>query len=77
MRVAKWGESLAIRLPADLVEALRLKEGDDIQIQVVGAGTFEIQRLASPAASLSQLRKFRGRLPEDFTFDRLEAHEHR
>lgn len=77
MRVAKWGESLAIRLPADLIEALKLKEGDDIEIQVVGERTLEIQRPSSSTALLSQLRKFRGRLPDDFTFDRLEAHEHR
>ena len=30
MQVAKWGNSLAIRLPSALVEALNLKAGDDI-----------------------------------------------
>ncbi len=34
MQVAKWGNSLAVRLPAAVVEALKLKEGDDIEIQV-------------------------------------------
>ncbi len=29
MQVSKWGNSLAIRLPAAVVEALKLKEGDD------------------------------------------------
>jgi antitoxin MazE len=32
MQVAKWGDSLAIRLPAAVVEALKLKEGDDVEI---------------------------------------------
>jgi antitoxin MazE len=29
MQVAKWGNSLALRLPAAIVEALSLKEGDE------------------------------------------------
>lgn len=75
MQVAKWGNSLAVRLPVAVVEVLRLKEGDDIEIHVEGERAFAIKR--SPAASelLASLRKFRGRLPADFKFDRLEAHE--
>jgi antitoxin MazE len=37
MQVAKWGNSLAVRLPAAVVEVLGLKEGDDIEIQVAGS----------------------------------------
>ncbi|MDR1990221.1 MAG: AbrB/MazE/SpoVT family DNA-binding domain-containing protein, partial [Acidobacteriaceae bacterium] len=32
VQVAKWGNSLAVRLPAALVDALDLREGDDIEI---------------------------------------------
>ncbi len=77
MQVAKWGNSLAVRLPAVVVEALNLREGDDIEIQVAGERAFDVKRSASPRELLSHLRKFRGRLPDDFKFDRLEAHEHR
>ena len=35
MQVAKWGNSLAIRLPAAVVAALQLKEGDEIELHVV------------------------------------------
>jgi len=75
MQVAKWGNSLAVRLPAAVVQALRLKEGDEIEIQVAGARAFEIKKRPSARELLAQLRKFRGRLPEDFKFDRLEANE--
>ena len=75
MQVAKWGNSLAVRLPAAVVEALMLKEGDDIEIHVVGARVFELARRPSPRQLLERLRKFRGRLPAEFRFDRLEAHE--
>ena len=44
MQVAKWGNSLAVRLPASVVAALGLKEGDDIEIHVAGARTFGVAR---------------------------------
>ena len=76
MQVAKWGNSLAIRLPAVVVEALTLREGDEIEIHVVGTRSFEIKKRPERRELLAQLRKFRGRLPADFKFDRLEANEH-
>ncbi len=77
MQVAKWGNSLAVRLPAAVVEALKLKEGDEIEIEVAGARTFEVKKRASARELLARLRRFRGRLPADFKFDRLEVHERR
>jgi antitoxin MazE len=75
MQVAKWGNSLAVRLPAAVVEALTLKEGDEIEIHVAGARAFEVTKRPEARELLARLRKFRGRLPADFKFDRLEAHE--
>jgi antitoxin MazE len=75
MQVSKWGNSLAIRLPAAVVEALGLKEGDSIEIYAAGTRTFEINRAPGVRDLLARLRKFRGRLPKDFKFDRLEANE--
>jgi antitoxin MazE len=73
MQVAKWGNSLAVRLPAAVVEALRLKEGDDIEIHVAGPREFGVARKPSRQDFLNQLRAYRGRLPPDFKFDREEA----
>jgi len=73
MQVAKWGNSLAIRLPAAVVEALKLKEGDDVEIHVAGARDFSVSRKPGRAELLKRLRAFRGRLPPDFKFDREEA----
>lgn len=75
MQVSKWGNSLAVRLPASVVEVLDLKEGDDIEIHVVEARTLEIKKTPGALELLACLRKYRGRLPADFKFDRLEAHE--
>lgn len=75
MQIAKWGNSLAVRLPAAVVQALDLKEGEEVELHVVGERTLEVSRKASPADLLARLRRLRGRLPADFHFDRLEAHE--
>lgn len=73
MQVSKWGNSLAVRLPAAVVEALELKEGDDIEIRVAGAREFMVSRTPDRQALVERLRAFRGRLPADFHFDRDEA----
>jgi antitoxin MazE len=73
MRVSRWGNSLAIRLPASVVEALDLKEGDDIQVRIARTGTFEVERTPSREEWLKRLRRFRGVIPADFKFDRDEA----
>ena len=75
MQVAKWGNSLAVRLPSAVVEALELKPGDSIEIHVAGERALEVSRAPSRADLLARLRKYRGRLPSGFRFDRLEAHE--
>lgn len=75
MQVSKWGNSLAIRLPSAVVEALDLKEGDDVEIHAAGKRAFHIERKPGTRQLLARLRKFRGRLPADFRFDRLEANE--
>jgi antitoxin MazE len=73
VQVAKWGNSLAIRLPAAVVEALRLKEGDEIDIHVADEREFAVARKPSRQDFLNRLRAYRGRLPRDFRFDREEA----
>ncbi len=77
MQIAKWGNSLAIRLPAAVVEALGLREGDDVTVHAVGKRVLEIEKTPSAETLLARLRKYRGRLPKDFKFDRLEANERR
>ena len=73
MQVAKWGNSLAVRLPAAVVEALELKEGDQIEIRVAGSAAFEVSRDRSRERALARLRHLRRPLPPGFVFDRDEA----
>jgi antitoxin MazE len=73
MQVSKWGNSLAVRLPAGIVEALDLREGDEIEIRIVGDRTFEVRRDQKKQLALSRLRKLRRPLPAGFVFDREEV----
>ncbi|WP_308368437.1 MULTISPECIES: AbrB/MazE/SpoVT family DNA-binding domain-containing protein [unclassified Microbulbifer] len=73
MQVSKWGNSLAIRLPASVVEALELHEGDDIEVVIAEKRVFEIRKKPNRRELLARLHKFRGKLPPDFIFDREEA----
>lgn len=73
MQVAKWGNSLAVRLPVAVVEELGLKEGDDIQITVKAKDQMEVEKKRGVEDMLETLNKFSGRVPLDFKFDREEA----
>ncbi|MGP1396420.1 MAG: AbrB/MazE/SpoVT family DNA-binding domain-containing protein [Inquilinaceae bacterium] len=70
MKVVRWGNSLAVCLPAAIVKALDLKEGDDVRVVVAKADTLKIQTRQESAALLATLRKYRGWLLADFVFDR-------
>jgi antitoxin MazE len=77
MQVSKWGNSLAIRLPATVVEALDLKEGDDIEVTIAGKRKFDIARDQRKQEALARIRKRARPLPPGWKFDRLEANARR
>jgi antitoxin MazE len=73
MQVSKWGNSLAIRLPATVVEALKLKEGDEVEVHVVGERDFDIARDRTRERALKRIQALRKDLPTDWKFDREDA----
>lgn len=73
MQVAKWGNSLAVRLPVAVIEELGLKEGDDIQITVKAKNKMEIEKKRGVNDMLDTLTKYSGRVPLDFKFDPDDA----
>lgn len=74
MQVARWGNSLAVRLPADLVRELGLKEGDQIDLMKAD-GAVHVRRLPRADEILDGLRRFRGKLPAAGRLSRDDAHE--
>lgn len=73
MRVSKWGNSLAVRIPDSVADAMDLKEGDEVELKPSGSASFEVVRKRDRQAILKELHKFHGLLPADFKFDREEA----
>jgi antitoxin MazE len=75
MKVSRWGNSLAVRLPSAVAEALDLKEGDEIKLSVLDERELGVTRKPRKEELLERLRAYRGWLPADFKFDRDEANE--
>ena len=73
MRVAKWGNSLAIRIPAEVADALELKEGDEVEVRVAGSRSFDVDRDRRRERAMERIRAARWKLPPDWKFDRDEA----
>ena len=75
MKIAKWGNSLAVRLPRTLVEALDLKEGDDVEITGGRDGRLTLAPDHRQNEIIARIRELSVPLPADYDFDRDEANE--
>jgi antitoxin MazE len=73
MKVAKWGNSLAVRLPVAVVESLQLKEGDEVEIHPGNHQALTIDRDSRKQRAFRRLREFQIDFPPDYKFDREEA----
>ncbi len=73
MKIAKWGNSLAIRIPKDVADALGLAVGDEVELEAGCVGVLRLNRQMTREEALANLRRFRGTMPADFKFDREEA----
>jgi antitoxin MazE len=70
MQVARWGNSLAVRLPAELVREMNLREGDVVHIVKAAADTIALE---DRAAAVARIRRLAKPLPPGWRFDREEA----
>ena len=75
MQVAKWGNSLAVRLPKKLVDELGLKPGDEVDIVKADAARLELSKCDKRAAAIARMSERNWKLPEGYRFDRDEANE--
>jgi antitoxin MazE len=79
MQVARWGNSLAVRLPARLVSELGLAEGDEIEIVKASRERLEIERRMDRQVAIDKLRELReqlrGKVPAGYRFKRSDAYD--
>jgi antitoxin MazE len=73
MKVARWGNSLAVRLPASLVEAQKIEEGDEIELIPRAGGKFEVSPDERRREAVEEMRRLSVPLPPGYRFDREEA----
>lgn len=77
MKLAKWGNSLAVRIPANMVQEENLQEGDDLDLRFAADRVLEVSRNNARLEALEVIRKLRRPLPAGYKFNRDEIYERR
>jgi antitoxin MazE len=74
MKVSKWGNSLAIRIPADVAETLGFAEGDQVKIEPKD-GKLVAEKEMTRDEMWAKFEEMRKKIvwPADYKFDRDEA----
>jgi antitoxin MazE len=75
MRVSKWGNGLAVRLPEMLVEKMGLSAGDELNVVDVVERTLVVQKEDRRNAAIERMASLNWTLPSDYNFDREGANE--
>jgi antitoxin MazE len=70
MQIAKWGNSLAVRLPKRLIDSLGLKPGDRMEIVDVSPDRLAVEKVDARAKAIDRMAARRWASPPDFRFDR-------
>lgn len=75
MLLAKWGNSLAVRIPVEVAEKMNLKLGEEVHVLAVDEHRFEVVRDRRREEAIEKLRRLRFEVPTDFRFDRDEIYD--
>lgn len=75
MKFAKWGNSIAVRIPAEVVAKLKISPNEEVQIEVTGEDSFQVRRDRSRQNAIEELRRLRIVVPDNYVFDRNEIYD--
>lgn len=75
MKIARWGNSLAIRIPVEVAEKAGLKDGDQAILSLTPDNVIEIRRDERRAEAIRLLRENRIKPPHPYKFDRNEIYD--
>lgn len=73
MKVAKWGNSLAVRIPKDVADALGLKEGSDVDL-VPLQSSLGVSPLMTKEEALKAIERLARPLPKGWKLNRDELY---
>lgn len=65
LQIAKWGNSLAVRLPVSYIKQAGISEGDSVEASITAAGdmTLHPQKSFDKAAFMAGLNKLQANMP--------------
>jgi len=83
MKVARWGNSLAVRIPAEMAATMALKEGDNVEVILKHADGWEdsldkldeMQRAIRHNEAMLRIKASQWVLPPDWKTDRDDLNE--
>jgi len=75
LKFAKWGNSIAIRVPAEVVAKLRISADEEAQIKVTGEHSFEVTRDRRRQDAIEAIRRLAKPLPPGYKFNRDEIYD--
>jgi antitoxin MazE len=75
MKLAKWGNSYAIRIPAELMKKMNLTSDEEFQFRQTGDDSFEISRDRRREEAIEAIRRLARPLPPGYKFNREEIHD--
>ena len=75
MRVSKWGNSLAVRLPKRLIEDMGLKPGDQLIVVDARKDRIAVEKDERRKRAIENIRARSWTLPVNYKFDRNTANE--
>jgi antitoxin MazE len=73
MQVSKWGNSLAVRLPKNLVDDLGLKPGDKLEVVSATPRRLAVAKDESRRLAVQRMRDRGWTRPRGYVFNRDEA----
>jgi len=73
MRIEKLGDGLIVRIPDDVADALKLKDGDNVDLVPAYSSYMDDFPKMTREEAIEGLRNMRIDLPADYKFDRDEA----
>jgi antitoxin MazE len=75
VKLAKWGNSLAVRIPAEVVVKLGMAPDEEVEINVTGENSFEVRRDQRRQEAIETIRRLAVPLPPGYKFNREEIHD--
>jgi antitoxin MazE len=75
VKLAKWGNSLAVRIPSEVVDELGLSANDEAEIRITGKHSFEVVRDRRREEALEAIRRLARPISPEYEFNREEAND--